>query len=154
MGRWQNHLALWITVIALPGFLVIRITQYIVYTALIYLLRFPRYDQSEWVSVSRQKFSGLVGHDLIWCLYCDWMTGLWSIGSEMLRNLESFWCPIRFYDGKKCINCVREFPDLDNGWVRADGTMQQVSDKLESMYSTTGTNAWFGHPVRLTVNGK
>ena len=154
VGRWQNHAALWFTVIALPGFILVRLTQYIVYPGLIYLLRFPKYKQSEWISVSRQKFSGLVGHDLIWCLYCDWMTGLWSLGSEMLRNLESFWCPIRFYDGKKCDNCTQEFPDLNHGWVPADGNMQQVAEKLETMYGAEGVNAWFGHPVRLTVKGK
>ena len=35
------------------------------------------YKQAEWVNVSRTKFDGLVGHDLIWCLYCDWR---WSDG--------------------------------------------------------------------------
>ena len=47
------------------------------------------------------KVEGLVGHDRIWCLYCDWMTGVWSLGTEMLRNVESFWCPLRFSSDAK-----------------------------------------------------
>ena len=82
----------------------------------------PRLQCSDWISVSRQKFSGLVGHDLIWCLYCDWMTGVWSLGTEMLRNVESLWCPIRFACDKKCANCAIDFPDVNNGWVHASGT--------------------------------
>ena len=154
VGRWQNHLALWVTAVAFPGFLFIRLMEVALWPALVALLGFPKYDQAKWVNISRQKFSGLIGHDLIWCLYCDWMTGVYSLGAEMLRNVESFWCPIRFYDGKKCDNCKLDFPDIDGGWVPADGNMQQVTETLEGMYGSTGTRAWFGHPVRMTVNGK
>jgi hypothetical protein len=154
VGRWQNHAALWVTAVAFPGFLFIRLMEVALYPALIALVKLPRYDQSKWVNISRQKFTGLVGHDLIWCLYCDWMTGVYSLGAEMLRNVESFWCPIRFYDGKKCDNCKLDFPDIDGGWIPADGTMQQVEAKLEEMYGGAGENAWFGHPVRLTVRGR
>ena len=119
VGRWQNHVALWVTVTALPCFLLIRLAQIAMYPALVGLLNFPKYRQSDWVNVSRQKFSGLVGHDLIWCLYCDWMTGVYALGTELLRNVESFWCPIRFYDGKKCDNCKLDFPDVNHGWVPA-----------------------------------
>lgn len=154
VGRWRNHLALWVSVIALPGFLMIRFMQLTVYPALVALLRFPKINSAEWVMVSRQKFSGLVGHDLIWCLYCDWMTGVYSLGAEMLRNVESFWCPIRFYDGKKCDNCKLDFPDINGGWVPANGTMAQVDHTLETMYGQGGDRAWFGHPVRLTVKQK
>ena len=154
VGPWRNHLALWVSVIALPGFLGIRLMEAAVYPLLVLLLRFPKYKTGEWINCSRQHFSGLIGHDLIWCLYCDWMTGIYSLGGEMLRNVESFWCPIRYYDGKKCENCVREFPDIDKGWVPADGTMAQVSDKLVQMYDNDADRAWFGHPVRLTVRGK
>jgi hypothetical protein len=130
VGSRANHLGLWITIPALPLFLVLRALELFVYPGLIWVLNFPRIRQDEWVTVSRQKFDGLVGHDLIWCLYCDWMTGVYSLGAEMLRNVESFWCPIRFYDGKKCENCRIDFPDLDV-WVPADGTMKQVTDLLE-----------------------
>ena len=107
------------------------------------------------VNVSRHKFEGLVGHDLIWCLYCDWMTGIWSLGTEMLRNVESFWCPIRFDSSKKCANCTIDFPDLDNGWAKANGNMTDVDRVLSAHYpAPNGDNSWFGHPARLTVNGK
>ena len=154
VGRWRNHTALWVSVLALPGFLMIRFVEVAVYPVLSALLKFPMYNNAEWVTVSRQKFSGLVGHDLIWCLYCDWMTGVYALGGEMLRNVESFWCPIRFYDGKKCDNCKMEFPDINGGWVPADGTMAQVDHTLQTMYGSGGEAAWFGHPVRLTVHQK
>ncbi len=153
VGRWQNHLALWVTLIALPGFWFIRLIEVIAYFPLVVLLGFPKYKQSEWINVSRQKFSGLVGHDLVWCLYCDWMTGVYSLGGEMLRNVESFWCPIRFYDGKKCANCRTDFPDIENGWVASTGTMADVEKTMEEKYGQ-GRREWFGHPARLTIKGK
>jgi hypothetical protein len=153
VGRWRNHLALWVTLVALPGFLFIRLIQIGCYWTLPLLLGFPKYKQAEWINCSRQKFEGLVGHDLIWCLYCDWMTGVYSLGAEMLRNVESFWCPIRFYDGKKCANCQTDFPDIAHGWVPADATMREVEQVMEEKYGA-GERAWFGHPVRVTVKGQ
>ena len=154
VGRWQNHLALWVTLIALPGFWFIRILEITMYWPLVVMLRFPKYKQSEWINVSRQKFDGLIGHDLVWCLYCDWMTGVYALGAEMLRNVESFWCPIRYYDGKKCENCKTDFPDIENGWVRADGNMNDVEKVMQEKYAGEGDRSWFGHPARLTVKGK
>ena len=154
VGRPRNHAALWVTSVVFPVFWAIRAAQYFLYPMLVLLLRFPKYKQSEWVNVSRQKFDGLVGHDLIWCLYCDWMTGVYALGAEMLRNVESFWCPIRFYDGKKCANCVVDFPDIDGGWVDAAGSMADVDAVLHEQYTPDGTRAWFGHPVRLTHEGE
>lgn len=155
VGRWRNHTAVWITALAVPVFWVVRVAEWIVYPPLIVLVKFPRYRMGDWVNVSRQKFDGLVGHDLIWCLYCDWMTGVWSLGSEMLRNVESFWCPIRFRSDKKCENCKIDFPDLENGWAPGDGNMGDVVAALEKHYhAESTTNAWFGHPARLTVEGK
>ncbi len=153
VGRWRNHAALWVTLIALPGFLFIRFIQICCYWMLPLLLSFPKYKQSDWVNCSRQKFEGLVGHDLIWCLYCDWMTGVYSLGAEMLRNVESFWCPIRFYEGKKCENCRTDFPDIEHGWVAAGATMGDVERVMVEKYGE-GNHAWFGHPTRLTVKGK
>ena len=153
VGRFRNHVALWVTTVALPVFLLIRVLQVGLYWLLPALLGFPRYRQSEWINCSRQKFEGLVGHDLIWCLYCDWMTGVYSLGAEMLRNVESFWCPIRFYDGKKCENCRIDFPDIDGGWVPPGGTMTDVTRVLEEKYAD-GRREWFGHPARLTVKGR
>ena len=155
VGRGRNHLALWVTLVALPGFWAIRFSQMVAYWPLVKLLKFPDYKQSEWINVSRQKFDGLVGHDLIWCLYCDWMTGVYSLGAEMLRNVESFWCPIRYYDGKKCDNCKVDFPDIANGWVDAQGTMKDVEQVMIDKYAGDH-RSWFGHPdrVQVTVKGE
>ena len=127
----------------------VRFAEIVLYPLLIWTMKFPSYDHGEWVSVSRQKFSNLVGADLVWCLYCDWMTGLYALGGEMLRNLESFWCPIRFYPDKKCDNCKVDFPDIKD-WVPQDGTIEDVNKLLGKKYPTDSKrpNAWFGHPLR------
>jgi len=153
VGRWRNYLALWATLVGLPTLCAIRITEIVAYAPLVWLLDFPRYRHSEWVNVSRHKFEGLVGHDLIWCLYCDWMTGVYAFGGELLRNVESFWCPIKFADPAKCENCQRAFPDLASDWVRPDGTLEDVEALLREKYGN-GERTWFGHPARLTVEGE
>ena len=152
VGPVRNITAVWLTAIVVPMFWIVRMAQVFIYPLLTRLVALPRYRHAEWVNVSRHKFSGLVGHDLIWCLYCDWMTGVWSLGSEMLRNVESFWCPIRFDSEKKCERCRQDFPDIDNGWIRADGTMSEVTDLLDRMHD--GHHGWFSHPTRLTVHGE
>jgi hypothetical protein len=158
VGRLNNHVALWVTVVSLPCFIMIRAAELFTYPCLTLLVGLPRYKHADWVNVSRQKFNGLVGHDLIWCLYCDWMTGVYSLGAEMLRNVESFWCPIKFATGKKCDNCKLDFPDVAHGWTPAEGTMGDVVATMEKMYDKETTrekqNAWFGHPVRMTIEGK
>ena len=162
VGRFNNHVALWVTALALPVFIVLRVAQLCIYPILTPLVGLPRYRHGDWVNVSRQKFTGLVGHDLIWCLYCDWMTGVYALGAEMLRNVESFWCPIRFASGKKCDNCKLDFPDIHGGWVAPEGTMGDVVKALEKMYGGPATaglprdqrRPWFGHPVRRTVEAK
>ena len=146
-GWWRNNLALWATALAVPVFFAIRWAEIFVYPILVWVLEFPDYQHSEWINVSRQKFQGLVGKDLIWCLYCDWMTGVYSLGAEMLRNVESFWCPIRFYDGKKCENCKLDFPDIEGGWVANEGTMDDVERVLQEKYGGN-KRSWFGHPER------
>ena len=146
-GWWRNNVALWATALAVPVFFVIRFAEVFVYPILVWVLDFPNYKHHEWVNVSRQKFQGLIGKDLIWCLYCDWMTGVYSLGAEMLRNVESFWCPIRFYDGKKCDNCKLDFPDLESGWIAADGTMDDVEELLKEKYGEEQCS-WFNHPDR------
>jgi len=153
VGRWRNHTAVWITALAVPVFWIIRVAEFVVYPPLTWLIHLPRYKQSEWVNVSRHKFEGLVGHDLIWCLYCDWMTGIWSLGSEMLRNVESFWCPIRFASDKKCENCKIDFPDINHEWVKADGSMADVINLLEEKHAD-GNRSWFDHPSRITIEGQ
>ncbi|MEN1705023.1 MAG: hypothetical protein AAGJ54_05840 [Planctomycetota bacterium] len=155
VGPVRNHLAVWWTAWAVPLFALVRVAELFVYPPLTWLIRLPKYKTGDWVNVSRHKFEGLVGHDLIWCLYCDWMTGVWSLGTEMLRNVESFWCPIRFRSDKKCENCTIDFPDLDNGWAPSDGTMADAVASLEKHYpGPNGDNQWFGHAARLTVDGQ
>ena len=147
-GKGRTHLAVWITALAIPVFWVVRFSEIIVYPPLTQLVGLPKYEVKDWVNVSRHKFEGLIGYDLVWCLYCDWMTGVWSLGTEMLRNVESFWCPIRFDNNKKCENCQLDFPDITGGWVAADGTMEDVSKVLQKNYKTDGESSWFGHPCR------
>jgi hypothetical protein len=153
IGPWRNHAALWLTAAVTPIFWLVRMVEIFFYPLLRRLVGFPKYNDADWVNVSRQKFQGLVGHDLIWCLYCDWMTGVWSLGTEMLRNVESFWCPIRFDNEKKCENCKIDFPDVDNGWIPETGTMAEVADLVADQHRTE-PRAWFGHPTRLTVKGR
>lgn len=149
VGKWRNHLAVWITALAIPVFWFVRFAQIIVYPPLTWLIKLPKYEAKEWINVSRQKFEGLIGYDLIWCLYCDWMTGVWSLGSEMLRNVESFWCPIRFYSDKKCENCQLDFPDIEHGWVSHQGTMEDVTKLLGEKYNDSQEQRpWFNHPSR------
>ena len=155
VGPLRNHAAVWWTALAVPVFAIVRVAEVVVYPPLTWMVRLPKYRTADWVNVSRHKFDGLVGHDLIWCLYCDWMTGVWSLGTEMLRNIESFWCPIRFRSDKKCANCAIDFPDLDGGWAPADGDMRDAVAALDKHYpGPGGTNPWFGHPARLTVEGE
>lgn len=166
VGRPRNHAALVVTTFGVPTFWIVRFTQYLVYPALVRLVGLPPYKASEWVNVSRHKFEGLVGYDLAWCLYCDWMTGIWSLGSEMLRNVESLWCPIRFDSDKKCKNCVIDFPDIATHWVNADGSMADVEALITKHYpprdeqSEKGADGrggkwrpWYGNFIRLTVDG-
>lgn len=148
VGWLRNNIAVWSTVLVIPLFSLIRLAQVVVYPMLIWTVNFPRYNHGDWINVSRQKFSGLIGYDLIWCLYCDWMTGVYSLGAEMLRNVESFWCPIRFYEGKKCANCTLDFPDIAHGWVDADKDMQSVTQLLVDKYGKHEPASWFGHPGR------
>ena len=159
VGRVRNHAALWITTLAYPIFWSIRFGEMFVYPMIVWTIRLPKYKQAEWVNVSRTKFDGLVGHDLIWCLYCDWMTGVYSLGAEMLRNIESFWCPIRFSNASKCANCTLDFPDTNNGWVKETANVADAAKLHAEKYpGPDGTNAWLGHPsrtnVKLTVKGK
>ena len=150
-GAWKNHTAMWVTIFGVPILWLVRVDQLLFYPILVRLLGFPKYNQQDWVNLSRHKFEGLVGYDRIWCLYCDWMTGVWSLGTEMLRNVESFWCPIKFASGKKCENCKIDFPDAAHGWVPADATMAQVAQTIEAMHGH-GKTSWFGHPERVGLD--
>jgi hypothetical protein len=145
-GWWRNQLALWVTAVVVPIFFLIRFAEVFVYPWLTWILGFKTYKHHEWINVSRHKFEGLIGTDLIWCLYCDWMTGVYALGAEMLRNVESFWCPIRFYYDKKCENCSVDFPDINAGWVAADGTMEEVVQTLDQQLVRGENWSWFADP--------
>lgn len=149
VGPLRNHLGLLISLLALPILLSIRLGEIFIYPLLVWTLNFPKYKSGDWINISRHKFSGLVGHDLVWCLYCEWMTGVYSFGGEMLRNVESFWCPIKFYEGKKCENCTVDFPDIKE-WTSADGSMTEVTTLLKEKYPPTSKEprSWFGYPKR------
>jgi hypothetical protein len=149
VGRFRNHAGLWWTLWAVPAFWIVRFLQWYGYPVLVWTTRLPKIRHADFVNLSRHKFAGLIGYDLAWCLYCDWMTGVWSLGGEMLRNVESFWCPIRFYSVMKCEKCAVDFPDIEGGWVDADATMDEVVALLREKYRKGGTaHSWFGHPMR------
>ncbi len=165
-GTFNNLFAVFWTSLAVPLFALTRLAEHVVYPPLTWTVGLPRYDSRKWVNVSRQKFTGLVGHDRIWCLYCDWMTGIWSLASEMLRNVESFWCPIRFKDASKCANCRTDFPDVATHWIDFEkGTVEDAAALLHDAYAQTDGSdakprAWYGHPsrqsmpVQMTIKGQ
>lgn len=70
-GAFRNLGAVYITALATPIFWLVRMGELIIYPPLVWLIHLPPYKSADWINVSRQKFNGLVGHDLIWCLYCD-----------------------------------------------------------------------------------
>lgn len=147
LGPVRNHLALLATTPAVLLFVICRVTEVLVYTPVAWLAKLPKYRHGDWVNLSRHKYDGLIGADLLWCWYCDWMTGLWALGSEMLRNIESFWCPIRFRDEVKNQNAIIDFPDIAN-WAKADGTMEDAVRAFEEHYDGKQENSWWGHPDR------
>jgi hypothetical protein len=147
LGWLRNELALLFTTPAVLAFFLVRAAEIIFYPPMARLAKMPRYRSAEWINLSRHKFQGLVGHDLVWCWYCDWMTGVWSLGSEMLRNVESFWCPIRFRNGTKNRHVATDFPDVEK-WVAADGTMEDAVQAFEEWYGEVEENSWWGHPDR------
>lgn len=147
LGPLRNHLALLATTPATVVFIAVRLTELIVYPPVAWLAKLPTYKTSDWVNLSRHKYQGLTGPDLLWCWYCDWMTGVWALGSEMLRNIESFWCPIRFRDEAKNRNARTDFPDIDH-WAPADAGIEEAIRVFETHYDGKRKNSWFGHPDR------
>lgn len=147
LGPVRNQIALLATTPAVPLFVLTRLIETFVYPIVAKLAKLPRYRLGDWVNLSRHKYDGLIGYDLVWCWYCDWMTGLWSLGTEMLRNIESFWCPIRFRDDAKNRNAMIDFPDIAK-WAPADGTMEDAVRAFEKHYDGKRVNSWWGHPDR------
>lgn len=147
LGPVRNQLALLCTAPAAAVFAAARAAELFLYPLIVALAKLPPYKQGEWVNLSRHKYDGLIGYDLLWCWYCDWMTGVWALGSEMLRNVESFWCPIRFRCDIKNRNASLDFPDVEK-WAPADGTMEDVVKLFEAHYGNRKWNSWWGHPDR------
>ncbi|MHC4218705.1 MAG: hypothetical protein ACYSU7_09655 [Planctomycetota bacterium] len=129
VGWWRNHLGLWFSALALGPLWMVRFAEILLYPFLQWFLGFPPYRHG------------------------DWMTGVYALGGDMLRNVESFWCPIRFHNTKKCVNCVVDFPDVDDGWVPAEGSMADVEKTLLRFYGD-GRREWFGHPARRAGEGQ
>jgi len=148
LGPIRNQLCLLVQTPAIFAFVAIRAAQLILYPPIAALGRLPTYRQAEWVNLSRHKYSGLIGYDLLWCWYCDWMTGLWCLGSEMLRNIESFWCPIQFQSPEKNRNAAIDFPDVKK-WAPPDGTMEDAVRLIEKHYDANRSNSWWGHPDHI-----
>jgi len=147
LGPLRNQLCLMVQTPAILVFAQVRLAEILLYPPIAWLGKLPTYRSSEWVNLSRHKYDGLIGYDLLWCWYCDWMTGIWALGSEMLRNIESFWCPIRFRSPVKNANIATDFPDVAK-WAPADGTMEDAVRAFEAHYDGKRKNSWWGHPDR------
>lgn len=152
LGPIRNQLCLLVQTPAIFVFVGIRVAELLLYPAIAALGRLPTYRQGEWVNLSRHKYDGLIGYDLLWCWYCDWMTGLWCLGSEMLRNIESFWCPIQFQSPEKNTHASIDFPDVKN-WAPPDGTMEDAVRAFEQHYDGKRLNSWWEHPDRRKPDG-
>ena len=147
LGPFRNQLCLMVQTPAILVFVQVRLAEILIYPPIAWLGKLPTYKSSEWVNLSRHKYDGLIGYDLLWCWYCDWMTGIWSLGSEMLRNIESFWCPIKFESPLKNRNASTDFPDLAQ-WTPFEGTMEDAVRAFEEHYDGKQPNSWWGHPDR------
>jgi hypothetical protein len=147
LGPVRNQLCLLVQTPAILVFVQVRIAEIFLYPPIAWLGKLPTYKHSEWVNLSRHKYDGLIGYDLLWCWYCDWMTGLWALGSEMLRNIESFWCPIQFLDPAKNKNAAIDFPDIAE-WAAPNGSMEDAVKAFEAHYDGKRKNSWWGHPDR------
>ncbi|GAB4176718.1 MAG: hypothetical protein Fur0032_16760 [Terrimicrobiaceae bacterium] len=147
LGPVRNQICLLFQTPAILVFAQVRLATILLYPPVAWLGKLPTYKSPEWVNLSRHKYDGLIGYDLLWCWYCDWMTGVWALGSEMLRNIESFWCPIRFRSDKKNRNISTDFPDVAK-WAPADGTMEDAVKAFEAHYDGNQKNSWWGHPDR------
>jgi len=123
-GKWHNRICLWLTVPSIPFFLMNRFA-FLGYYIFVILLGFTHFRHSDYITVSRQKIKNLVGADLVWCLYCDWMTGGWTLSTEMLNEVESYWCPLQFADRGKCEKCAKYF--RMEHWAPPDCSAEEVS---------------------------
>lgn len=118
---WARYLTGWLCFAATPVFWLIRAGQILLYPPLRWAWGLPRLRARDYIALSRHKTKGLAGADYLFCVYCEWMTGLWSLGTEMLRHLESMWCPLRFRGEGQCERCAATFADLEHWADPAEG---------------------------------
>jgi len=130
---WLRYLVGWFCTAAIPLFFVIRLTEIVVYPVLIWAWGLPPLHARDYIQLSRHKWQGLVGADLLYCLYCEWMTGVWSLGSAQLQNIETMWCPLRFGHEGQCDKCKLFFPDIDD-WARPETGMPGVEQFYKTHY--------------------
>jgi hypothetical protein len=123
-GKWNNRVCLWLTIPSIPFFLANRF-GFMGYVIFEKLLGFTHFNTADYITVSRQKIKNLIGADLVWCLYCDWMTGGWTLTTEILNEVESFWCPLQFADHGKCEKCAQFF--RTGHWAQPGCTSQEMS---------------------------
>src|SRR5688572_27519328 len=48
VGGWRNHLAVWLTSLAVPAFWVVRAAEVFLYPLLTWTVRLPKYRHAEW----------------------------------------------------------------------------------------------------------
>jgi|GEM_PF-3528828 len=130
---WLRYALGWSILLAVPVFWSVRLAQIVVYPVLNIAWGLPRLRTGEYIALSRHKTRGLVGADYLFCLYCEWMTGLWSLGTDMLRNLESMWCPLRFGRADQCERCSQTFPDIAR-WADPAAGMTGVEEFYQLHY--------------------
>lgn len=130
---WIKYLVGWFCFVAAPMFWIVRLSEIVYYPPLRWAWGFPHLRARDYIAFSRHKTKGLVGADYLYCLYCEWMTGVWSLGTEMLRHLESMWCPLRFGRQDQCERCAATFPDLDQ-WSGAEEGMAGVEKFFQVHY--------------------
>ena len=130
---WGRYLLGWWCTAAIPLFFLVRLTELLVYPVLVVAWGLPPLRASDYIMLSRHKWEGLVGADLVYCLYCEWMTGVWSLGSAQLQNIESMWCPLRFRSEVQCEKCKAFFPDV-NAWARPEDGMPGVEKFYRENY--------------------
>lgn len=145
-GKWNNRICLWLTIPSIPFFLMNRFgfRGYFIFEK---LLGFSHFEDSDYITVSRQKIKNLVGADLVWCLYCDWMTGGWTLTTEILNEVESYWCPLQFADQGKCEKCAQFF--RTGHWASPGCTAEEISHvagRTGGGKMTSGESAGLGRP--------
>ena len=69
LGPFRNQLCLMVQTPAIIVFVQVRVAEILIYPPIAWLGKLPTYKSSEWVNLSRHKYDGLIGYDLLWCWY-------------------------------------------------------------------------------------